>query len=98
MVENNNQTECMQWGSIEDNGKVFLRDLFITRDDKRYSISVTTEDYLKILKKENMNYSDLDIADKAYILNDINSLEETCRELSLTPFENLKSFLFEQEE
>ncbi|TSC63989.1 MAG: hypothetical protein G01um101493_274 [Microgenomates group bacterium Gr01-1014_93] len=96
-IEKNNQTDCFPLGAYERDSTVLARDMVIKRGGKTFTITVGTEDYLEVIRRENKGLDEgSQLSESCFLLDDVTDADMVCRVLSDQPIETLTSFLIEQ--
>lgn len=96
--QNLNNDQCYEWGNRDKEGSIVQRDLFFKRNDRIYSITVTTPDYLAVIKARNLQIEDPDLKEneKILVLDDISSVKQICQQLHQAPWEIIQPYVSEQ--
>lgn len=95
----NIDTSCVQFGQIEESGKVLLRDVFVPRNGKFFALTLATPEMLERIKAENAKFEDPDAKtdENVFVMPDLSNFDELCNKLRLEiPFESLEPYLREQ--
>lgn len=92
-------TSCVQFGQIEEEGKILLRDVFVPRDGKIYALTLATPEMLERIKKANEAYDDPEMKadENVFVIPDLSDFDALCNQLRLeVPFKALEPYLREQ--
>ncbi len=90
---------CVQFGQVEDGGKVLLRDILVPRDGKIFALTLATPKMLERIKSANATIEDPDAKtdENVFVMPDLSNFDELCNKLRLEiPFESLEPYLREQ--
>jgi hypothetical protein len=93
----NSSGDCLQISHTEDSGMIRVREILLSREGRRYAVSVTTPDYLRTIKQGNQSLeADLRADENILTLEDISDPDDICKRLHALPLSALRSFLVEQ--
>lgn len=79
---------------VAPSGDIQFREMRVSLLGQEYFINVATPSYIAELREHNAQFPlELKIDDRALILDSVDPVEHVCRQIKVTPFEELKDLL-----